>query len=174
MDKELEDLVAKQAITEIIYRYCRAVDRMDRGMALSLWHPDAIVDFGSLYRGSAPGFVDRIWEMHATAQGRSHQVTNILINISGDKAVSESYVLGALRFGDETGGSIQTTGWSRYLDRWSRRDGKWAIDHRLCVVDFTEMRPVVDPPRDFGMPIMGRVDRDDPSFAFIRPFDTPL
>src|SRR5438477_89804 len=36
---ELETLAAKQAITEVIYRYCRGLDRMDRALALSVWHP---------------------------------------------------------------------------------------------------------------------------------------
>jgi len=54
----------------------------------------------------------------------------------------------------------------RYLDRWSRRAGRWAIDHRVWVLDFDEQdRPVTARP-----PGGGSRDRSDPSYAL---FDGP-
>ena len=48
---DTDTLLAKQAITEVIYRYCRALDRMDRPLADTIsdtaawlggkWRPDA-------------------------------------------------------------------------------------------------------------------------------------
>lgn len=35
-----DELAAKWAITEVIHRYCRGLDRMDKALALSCWHPD--------------------------------------------------------------------------------------------------------------------------------------
>ena len=40
----VEELLAKQAIREVIYRYCRGLDRMDRALALSCWHPGGTAD----------------------------------------------------------------------------------------------------------------------------------
>ena len=55
MSDDLDTLIAKQAVRDIVYRYCRGLDRMDREMALSIWHPDAMVDYGETYRGPAAG-----------------------------------------------------------------------------------------------------------------------
>ena len=35
----LATMAAQQAITDNLHRYCRAMDRMDRELALSCWHP---------------------------------------------------------------------------------------------------------------------------------------
>ena len=36
---------------------------------------------------------------------------------------------------ERDGRVLQMNVLSRYLDRWSKRDGRWAIDHRHCVFD---------------------------------------
>ena len=79
---ELETLAAKQAITEVIYRYCRGLDRMDRTLALSVWHPGGTADYGEeMYVGTGEGFVDWVWQQHAHFDRHSHQITNILIDV---------------------------------------------------------------------------------------------
>lgn len=52
--------------------------------------------------------------------------------------------------------------YGRYLDRWSFREGRWAIDHRLYV-------------RDLGYEVAGvvldsgaRRDRSDPSYPLFK------
>ena len=42
MSDQLEILLAKQAITEVLYRYCHAVDRRDADMASTIWHPGGV------------------------------------------------------------------------------------------------------------------------------------
>ena len=80
---------------------------------------------------------------HAQQLGHSHQVTNILIEVDGDRAGSESYVTARLWNRSESGEIIQLVAVGRYVDRWSRRDGIWAIDHRHFVDDpvYTTVRP---------------------------------
>ena len=58
---------------------------------------------------------------------------------------------------------MQMTVWSRYIDRWSRREGRWALDHRLTVRDFDEIREVV-PMKEHEI---GRRDRSDPSYGVL-------
>ena len=38
-DQAVKELLAKQAITEVVYRYCRAIDRMDEALLRSVFHP---------------------------------------------------------------------------------------------------------------------------------------
>jgi SnoaL-like protein len=53
----------------------------------------------------------------------------------------------------------------RYLDRWSCRGGRWAIDHRRWVLDFGEVgRHVLNP-----LSGTGARDRTDPSYAALVP-----
>ena len=42
------DLESKQAITAAIFRYCRAMDRVDTEILKTLWHPNATFDYGFL------------------------------------------------------------------------------------------------------------------------------
>src|SRR2546426_192054 len=95
---------------------------------------------------------------------RSHQITNILIEVDGDSAASEAYVTVALRTKAEAGQATEIVARGRYVDRWSRRDGRWAIDHRHFVTDLqtAEAAPALD--ADAGE---SRRDRTDPSYEVL-------
>jgi SnoaL-like domain len=154
-------LAARQEITELIYRYCRSVDRLDVPLGHSIWHDDAIADYGAdVYQGDGRGVIDHICAQHLHTLHHSHQVSNILIELDGDRAASEAYVTASLRV--RRGAQLmQITVWSRYVDRWSRRQGRWALDHRLAVRDFDEIREVVAMKEHDA----GRRDRSDPSYS---------
>ncbi|MCY4271996.1 MAG: nuclear transport factor 2 family protein [bacterium] len=144
----LETLVAKQAITDVIYGYCRALDRMDKPAAYAIWHPDGTADYGEdIFRGTGREFVDWVWTAHAAMSAHSHQITNLLICVNGDRAVSEAYVTVALRtlpFGDGPD-VVDIFSRGRYVDQWSRRDTRWAIDHRDYITDHSVTLPNADP-----------------------------
>jgi hypothetical protein len=55
----------------------------------------------------------------------------------------------------------QITTRGRYLDRWSRRDGRWGIEKRFFVGDINEIRDIT------YASIVPRfaLDRSDPSYA---------
>ena len=55
-----DDAEAKLAITEVLYRYCRALDRMDRDLADTIWHPGGTADYGPTFQGPAAGLLDAI------------------------------------------------------------------------------------------------------------------
>jgi hypothetical protein len=164
MDGELEALAARQAITDLIYRYCRSVDRLDVPLGRSIWHENGIADYGAdVYQGDGRGVIDHICAQHLHTLHHSHQVSNILIELDGDRAGSEAYVTAALRArrGEQL---IQMTIWGRYVDRWSRRSGRWGLDHRLAIRDFDEIREVTP----LQNHLIGRRDRSDPSYAALR------
>ena len=156
------EIADRMAITEAIYRYCRAMDRIDAELGHSVWHEDGEADYGAIYRGSGRGFVDWACVAHRTMLATSHRVTNVLVTLDADRAASESYVVATLRRMD---GSrlVQTSAWGRYVDRWSRREGRWAIDRRNYVHDFDEVREIMET----ALPGSGRPDRDDPTFQVL-------
>jgi hypothetical protein len=164
---ELQSLEDHRAITDLIYRYCRAVDRLDVPLGHSIWHEDGTADYGeSVYQGNGRGAIDFICAQHKKTLHHSHQVTNILIDLNGDAAGSESYCMAALRVrrGEKL---LQMTIWTRYIDRWSRRNGLWGLERRIAIRDFDEAREVV-PLGDYNV---GRRDRSDPSYAVLNDFN---
>jgi hypothetical protein len=160
----LQALAYRAAITDLIYRYCRSMDRIDAELGYSIWHEDAVADYGAeVYQGSGRGFIDFVCEQHRRTLTHVHQVTNILIELDGDRAGSESYVVSDLRAGQ--GDQVkQFTTWGRYIDQWSRRNGRWGIDKRIAIRDFSEARDVTPMP----LPARGARDATDPSYAVLK------
>lgn len=156
-----DDTADRLAIIEQIYRYCRSVDRLDVALGHAVFHEDARADFGASYNGSGRGWIDFICREHRKFLHHSHQVTNIVLELAGDRAGSESYVTATLRSREDDGRILHRQFWARYVDTWSRRDGRWAIDTRECVIDFdalSEATPIASYER-------ARRDRADPSYA---------
>ncbi|MDE8654006.1 nuclear transport factor 2 family protein [Novosphingobium album (ex Liu et al. 2023)] len=164
MSDTLAQLADKQAITELIYTYCRAVDRLDVPLGHSVWHEDGYADYGAAYyRGPGRGVIDLICQHHLGLLSHSHQVANVLIALDGDDAGSEAYVTGTMR-AERDGKLFQIGVWGRYLDRWQKRGGRWGLLHRVVVFEHQEMRETTDLP-SHGVP--SSRDRDDPSYAIL-------
>ena len=122
---QMQELLDKQAITELIYTYPRGLDRLDRDILLSIGHPDAKMKFGNTVFPSWSAYVDWLIKAHNDMVGNNHRITNILIKVDGDKAVSECTGTATLLVPKEGDASLYEERWmhSRYLDTWSRRDG---------------------------------------------------
>jgi len=129
MVRELKD---RQEIYDCIMRYCRGIDRLDREMLLSAYHPDAIDDHGT-YCGPVQGFADHVFQLHGTYQEfTQHHITNHRCDIDGDVAHTESYYLFRCINKEAPWYNFSS---GRYLDRFERRGGRWAIAERICVVE---------------------------------------
>lgn len=161
----VSELADKQAIRDLIYTYCRAVDRIDVPLGHSIWHDDGHADYGpDYYQGPGKGVIDTICAHHQRLLSHSHQVANILIELHGDSAGSESYVTGTMRM--EQGGKLMQIGvWGRYLDSWEKRDGRWGLIRRSVVFDHQEIREVTAMAAH-GVPAAR--DDSDPSYTVLR------
>jgi hypothetical protein len=159
---DIQPIADRQAITDLIYRYCRSMDRIDESLGYSIWNENAVADYGEFYQGSGRGFIDFVCAQHRKVLTHSHQMTNIIIELDGDRAGSESYVTAVLRvmMGEKL---KQLTVWSRYIDQWSRQDNRWGIDKRIAIRDFDEISDVVP----MSTSSVGRRDRSDPSYAIL-------
>jgi hypothetical protein len=136
------DIEAMRDIRDVLYTYCRAMDRIDSELGYQVWHDDGTAHYSELFQGSGRGFIDWVCDLHRPMIATSHQITNIITSVDGDIAVSESYVTVRLRTHDNTGGLTDIVGVGRYLDRWSYRNNRWAIDHRQYVTDIRTSMPV--------------------------------
>ncbi|ORL10072.1 nuclear transport factor 2 family protein [Prescottella equi] len=138
-------LIDKQEITEVLYRYARAVDRKDFDRVADCYFPDAIDNHGG-YVGTVAGLIEDMKSRHATIDSSLHYVTNVLIDLDGDTADVESYCLCYLRQAPAVAGGPQSraTVKCRYVDRFERRDGQWRIADRIVVFDESVTDEIVD------------------------------
>jgi hypothetical protein len=131
-EKEIRQLMDRQAITEVLHLYCRAVDRLDEALLASVYHPGSVDDHGS-FSGDASTFVTRtVRRMREVYEATQHRISNVLIDLDGDVADVESYVIAVHAL---PGNRIEVAG-GRYIDRFGRREGEWKIDRRQVVVDW--------------------------------------
>jgi hypothetical protein len=125
----LQDITDRQAIQDCLLRYCRGVDRFDRDLVLSAYHPDAIDDHGT-FVGPPDAFVEWAFAYHREHQvSQRHMIFNTTVDLEGDVAHTETY----WQFFGENRVKPNILAFGRYLDRFERRDGRWAIAARVCV-----------------------------------------
>ncbi|MCK9543072.1 MAG: nuclear transport factor 2 family protein [Novosphingobium sp.] len=176
MEPSMEDMVRelwdKQKIREAVTRYCRGVDRMDREMFLSAYHPDAIDDHG-FFVGGPEDFWNWVNHYHTNAQvAHQHAITNHFCEIDGDVAHAETYWLfAAMDAKDQT----LTLGGGRYIDRLEKRDGEWRIAARKCVSEWGGIptHNKVDPQLLGMLRESGVVARDRSDSSYERPLTVP-
>lgn len=136
-------LLDREAICDLLLRYCRGVDRRDPAMLERIYWPDAVDDHVHV-RLSGPDYVAHV--LRATADMRTaHHLTNILITFDDpDVARSEAYFLGLHEMpgeGAESGSLMFVMLSGRYLDRMERRNGEWRIAYRTLVFDMQQTLP---------------------------------
>jgi SnoaL-like domain len=136
LNDEVQSLLDKQAITEVLYRYCRGVDRCDVEQVDSIYWDDAVDDHG-YWKGPGPDFgsfvCNRLMEAN---ESTTHTVTNVLIEVENNRAWSESQVLVHLIRRDTFPRTADVMA-GRYLDKFSKRSDEWRIDERTVVLDWT-------------------------------------
>jgi len=129
LEKQLQEMLDRQAILDCIYRYCSGVDRFDRDLVLSAYHPDAIDDHGE-FVGNPEGFVDWAFAYHEHHQAsHHHMILNHRCDLDGNTAHTESYWI----FMGNNRQAPNTFAVGRYVDRFEKRKGNWAIAARVCV-----------------------------------------
>jgi len=144
-ERAVAELLDKQAITEGLYRYCRSMDRMDKELFRRTFHPDMVAQYTPEHIvRSAEEFIEWMWAHHRRYHNHSHQVSNILIEVNGDEAASESYVHARLTRRLPNGRFELMTAMGRYIDRWEKRDGDWKIAHRRYLHDIMDIREIDD------------------------------
>lgn len=161
-DDELQVLLDKQAIREVVMRYCRGVDRCSAELVASAYFPDAEDDHpgGQHFTGETIGPA-MVRSMQAQMLSTNHQITTQTIEVHGDAAAAESYSLGSHVMSD--GRRLRTL--VRYLDRFERRNGEWRISYRRCITDAAEVLTADENPLLPTSP--ARRDRGDPSYEFL-------
>lgn len=159
----LQDLVDKQAVYEVVLRYCRGIDRLDLELVRSCYHPDA-VDHHTGFTGTRDEYVAWVGQGLRRFAGTMHVVANHLVELEGDVAYSETYG-NAHHWGQPAEDpSLNFVSGFRYVDRLERRGGEWRITERHAVREWTRAIPAETVrPKEGEGPGAGR-DRTDPVY----------
>jgi hypothetical protein len=137
----IQGLLDKQAISEVLMRYCRAIDRRDADLMRRVYWPDAIDDH-AVFKGDVEAFIAYSFPFMEGVVS-SHAISNILIDICGpDEAFSECYFSAFHDFPAGQGRLERTVG-GRYLDLHQRRGCEWRIKSRTLAIDWYTEAPGV-------------------------------
>jgi hypothetical protein len=163
---ETDEIADRLAIDHMLMSYYRGVDRADYELIRSCFFDDANADYGVFFNGSLDEFM--VYLSGPTALGgferTFHFAGNTLIEVNGDVAHSEVYVMAQHRAApDHAWSGAFVTTWLRYIDRLERRDGAWRIAARKVVTEWIRRDDGggwLDAPDSSA----GRRDRTDPSY----------
>lgn len=160
----LSNLIAKDEIRDCLYRYCRGLDRIDRTLIESAFHHDAHIDYGVLFNGPAPEFIDASLAVQTRQVHCQHLVGNILIELDDDTAAVESYEIARHKTpqGDK---AVDMFLAARTLDRFEKRNGRWAIAYRKKVLDSGRFLDADESIHDRPPMTLGVRDDSDASYA---------
>jgi 3-phenylpropionate/cinnamic acid dioxygenase small subunit len=131
-DAALQTLLDRAAVHEVLLRYARGVDRRDIDLVASCFTPEAAYD-GALARGDIRQALARLREAMDRYASTMHFLGNMVIEVTGDHASSETY---AIAYHRPRAGERQHVVAVRYLDELVRRDGRWLIARRRVCRDW--------------------------------------
>jgi hypothetical protein len=168
------DASVYQAILDNELQYTRALDRHEEALIPQSFWPDAKVSYGELV--TIPDLGPWANEGHSRSAAHQHHVTTLNLDVSGDTAHEEGYILfssdmkrdtsfdteGAPTPGRALKGALTTLGTGRYVNRYERRDGAWRMIVHEYVNDVS-MR--LEPVDLCATGCLGRWDTSDISYA---------
>ena len=162
---DMQEMLDKFALQQLVWTYCRGIDRRDYALVRSLYHDDAIDDHGPMFYGSPDEYVAWLPSMMANWDATSHIISNALFIVDGDRAEGELFVNAYHRTHPPEARELIAGG--RYLDQYEKRDGIWRFKQRSLVLDWMENRPVAQgkgPSIDDGVE-MGKPGPEDASYT---------
>ncbi|MGO8861425.1 MAG: nuclear transport factor 2 family protein [Acidimicrobiales bacterium] len=132
LHRKIDYLMDRQAILDCIASHARGHDRHDSEMITATYHDDGFDEHGRAIN-PGPKYAEWINPVHAAgSQNHLHNITTHSVEIDGDNAHAESYVLVALLNHD---GATARFINGRYIDRLEKRDGVWRIAVRRSTVE---------------------------------------
>jgi hypothetical protein len=128
------ELADREAIRDCLFRYCRGIDRCDETLLRTVYWPDS-TDEHLNFVGSGEEFIAYVLPILSSMDQTQHLLGNILIQIDGAAADSETYFQAFHRMhGASNPTDFMAAG--RYVDRFERRNDEWRISKRLVIIDW--------------------------------------
>lgn len=163
VETEVTYLMDRQQIADTLQKYIRGIDRHDKDLARSAFWPDGRINMGGSGPQAVDEYVNHEERLLATYLSHQHHITGQTVEIRGNTAHVESYVLFLAL--PHNVAEMTELGSGRYIERWEKRKGEWKILVREYVHDLTVHTETVD--YCATRPCIGRWDRED--LSYVRP-----
>jgi ketosteroid isomerase-like protein len=141
LEERIQAIEDREAIRELIAKYCRGVDGRDEELFMSIWRDDAQYRIGGQF-GDHTGLAEIKRILHglwAAFTEMHHWATNVVIELDGDtaRAWCNADVTGT----DTKGRALMFA--ASYSDQLTKVDGTWKFTVRD--IDLHYMTPVLEP-----------------------------
>ena len=129
----LQTLLDEREITRALSRFARITDTKSFGELGDVFAENVTFDYGSGREEHGLEALRALMSGHlGHCGGTQHLIGSIIVDVTGDQALSRAYVQARhQRVDDFTGSAFDTNG--EYSDEWERRPAGWRIVHRRAV-----------------------------------------
>jgi SnoaL-like domain len=131
---EMTTLLDREAIRDCIARLARGEDRRDAALISASYWPDSVTDYG-VFKGNFDDYLAWVVPGSDAITNTQHMIGQSVIDLEGSSARVETQVISyhRINMGNE---ERDTVIGGRYLDRFEKRGGKWAIAKRMMLYDW--------------------------------------
>ncbi len=134
---QLDMLLSRAQIEEVLMQYARGNDHADEAMIRDCFWPESTHKHGC-FDGRSQDFVGYAMKILTKLKYCAHHISNVSIRVKGDRAFSECYYFAHHRRETKDGtGEEDAFFEGRYLDFLERRGGVWKIIRRRGLSDYT-------------------------------------
>jgi hypothetical protein len=142
-DMTLQELGDRQAINDLLVRYCTALDTRDWPLLESCFTPEGVVDYGDY--GGRHDPAGTVAHCRGGLEGldvTQHLIANVAIQVDRDEAIAVCYVHAQHTLLGAEGGDHFMIG-GQYRDRLVRTDDGWRFAWRNLVGVWADGNPDV-------------------------------
>jgi len=172
--KKLQLVWDRQEIEQIMYRHARSLDRMDGELMKSCYWEDGVEEhqdpiFPNLFQWNdkAWPFVPVAMEGFSNIKVTMHRISNVLIEVDGDKATAETYVW-AYHVHEEDGVDKEGILGGRHSFKLEKRNDEWRIMHRTTIFDWNQNQDATAVwSEKFADKYRGKRDKSDDSYNYL-------
>jgi hypothetical protein len=125
----LDVLLAEREIYRQLIRFARAMDERDWKALDEITTDDIISNFGLGEIEGRSAMIDFMRHFLDGCGTTQHIIGNVLIDIDGDTAISNSYV-SDMHIGRNDNENLTFRTLGNYFDEWKKIDGVWLISRR--------------------------------------------
>ncbi len=129
MERAIQELLDIRAIEQLMVRYADHIDANNPEAAAACYAEDGIGTYWGVFKGRDE-ISGRLAKILNRFSATSHHLSNISIQLAGDRATATSYVYAFHRMAD-TGDPVHY--WGRWIDRLVRTEEGWLFAEREVV-----------------------------------------
>tara|TARA_Y100000746_G_C15374913_1_gene395787 strand:+ start:90 stop:593 length:504 start_codon:yes stop_codon:yes gene_type:complete len=163
---EPHELPQRAEIVDCLLSYTRGIDRLDKESVISAFHPGATLNNYGPDPMSIEDFVEyALTSLQKRYSATQHRVSNIRVEIDGDRALVESYVLAYHVESEEDSKRLHTFN-GRYIDTFTYSDRQWKISERSLRNDWSRVEDITDEMAGSSVWVASGRNTDDPIYDF--------